>query len=67
MTALEIDPTHAGEFVSKRIHLDAELASWLDEESAQMGISPSMLVGTLLEWARTEHITRDADMMVFAC
>jgi hypothetical protein len=67
MTATEMETTYAGEFVSKRIELDADLATWLDEEASSMGMSSSMLVSTLLEWARTEQITRDADMSVFVC
>ena len=65
MTILDA-PTEEDNKVSKNIQLDSDLSEWLDSEANLLGMTPSILVATLLEWARSEGITRDDDMMVFA-
>jgi|GEM_PF-4497296 len=65
MTILDA-PTEENNQVSKSIQLDSDLSEWLESEANLLGMTPSILVATLLEWARSEGITRDDDMMVFA-
>lgn len=52
--------------VSREFQINQDLSDWLEQEAATMGITPSMLVGSLLEWARNENITRDEDLAVFS-
>lgn len=51
--------------ISKRFSMDGDLATWVDREAARLEITPSSFVSTLLEWARSEDISQDSDMMVF--
>lgn len=64
MTATILEPAD-DLMVSRNFQIQQELADWLDHEAKELGISPSMLVETLLDWARTENITRDEDLEVF--
>lgn len=42
--------------VECRFDLERDLVSWLEGQSKLHHTSPSMLVTSLLEWARDEHI-----------
>lgn len=49
--------------VQRNLTLDAELSEWLDLEADKLGMTPSTLVETLLDWARAEEITSDLEML----
>ena len=42
--------------VSQTIILESDLADWLKRHSRKVGASPSVIIATLLEWARDEDI-----------
>jgi hypothetical protein len=42
--------------VARTFHLETELAEWLDEQSREQGVTPSVIISALLEWARDEDV-----------
>jgi len=52
------------EIVHKDLALEADLARWLTTEARRLRTTPSVIISTLLEWARDEDILHgDADLL----
>jgi hypothetical protein len=47
-----------------RLGIDPDLTDWLHAQSERLHLSPSQIVGTLLEWARSEAVLEDLDLGV---
>lgn len=48
--------------VTKRLSMDADRWTWVERESARLGLSHHAFISTLLEWAENAEITNEADL-----